>query len=109
VIGMCLPGGLPLNVIANPKVRAAVMSQPAIPFGGQDKQKNVGVSEETCGQHARAAHQSWPFVLNQSKSFWRCLKRWEWVKEAWVLYIRPTEVLIAAGRQLVMRPCGHVT
>ncbi len=47
VIGMCLSGGLPLNVMTNPKVRAVVMSQPALPFGGRDKQDDVGVSSAT--------------------------------------------------------------
>jgi dienelactone hydrolase len=47
VIGMCLSGGLPLVTMPNEKVRAVVMSQPAIPFGGGDKQASVGVNAAT--------------------------------------------------------------
>jgi dienelactone hydrolase len=48
VIGMCLTGGLPLNVMTKDSgVKAVVMSQPAIPFGGLDKQDSIGVSDHT--------------------------------------------------------------
>src|SRR5579864_3397754 len=45
VIGMCLTGALPLETQLGAKVRAVVMSQPALPFGGGEKQKSVGVSD----------------------------------------------------------------
>ena len=55
VIGMCLTGGLPLNVMTTgSKVRAVVMSQPALPFGGQNKQESVGVSDASM-EAARAS------------------------------------------------------
>ena len=46
VIGMCLTGALPLGVMKGTKVRAVVMSQPALPFG-KGKDESVGVSERT--------------------------------------------------------------
>jgi dienelactone hydrolase len=33
VVGMCLTGSLPLGVMGNPRVKAVVLSQPALPFG----------------------------------------------------------------------------
>ena len=45
VIGMCLTGALPLETQLGSKVRAIVMSQPALPFGGGEKQRSVGVSD----------------------------------------------------------------
>lgn len=46
VVGMCLTGAFPLETLfPGTKVRAAVMSQPALPFGSGAKQRSVGVSE----------------------------------------------------------------
>ncbi len=47
VIGMCQSGAYPLATMAeHTKVRAAILSQPALPFG-KTHQENVGVSEST--------------------------------------------------------------
>jgi dienelactone hydrolase len=44
VIGMCFSGGFALGTITNPKVRVAVMSQPALPFVFRWHRSDLGVS-----------------------------------------------------------------
>jgi dienelactone hydrolase len=47
VIGMCESGAYPLATMhKDSKVKAVVLSQPALPFG-RDKQRDVGLTEET--------------------------------------------------------------
>ena len=43
---MCLSGGFALGVITNPHVRAAVMSQPALPFRLPLMRPDLGISKE---------------------------------------------------------------
>lgn len=45
VIGMCFSGGFALGTITNPHVRAAVMSQPALPFLLPFRGSDLGVSK----------------------------------------------------------------
>ncbi|HEX6869214.1 MAG TPA: hypothetical protein VF119_10445, partial [Candidatus Limnocylindrales bacterium] len=47
VIGMCFSGGFALGSILEPTVAAAVISQPAVPFGfGRTRARDLAVSDE---------------------------------------------------------------
>lgn len=54
VIGMCFSGGFALGAITNPHVRAAVMSQPALPFMFPFRGSDLGVGKQDLRDiHAR--------------------------------------------------------
>jgi dienelactone hydrolase len=49
IVGMCFSGGFALAAALNPKVGAAVVSQPAVPFGIPGRERDLAISDAELG------------------------------------------------------------
>lgn len=91
VIGNCLTGSLPLALLDNPRIHAAVLAQPTLPLtifrNDEEVRKSLGISKEEI-EHAK---KSTARTENPAKIFYvrfdkDCVSKWEKQEMVWDIF-----------------------